>query len=178
MTSIPSTEPLWWARGNFVQITHIYQISTKYWGEFLRLISTAFKSKHPLRPTNYQRAICCWWRQLNRQGSQCCWWDIFFFDEIIIFGRDIFFLFWDTFFVAVVFSFLVRYFLFWWDIFLFCEIFSFLVSYCLCSDIFFFGEIFFGEILFDLTCLPSLSFSTKKKSNLQPTRASVPRIFI
>jgi len=55
------------------------------------------------------------------------------------------------------------------------------VSYCLCSDIFFFGEIFFGEIffgeiLFDITCLPSLSFSTEKKSSLQPTRASVPRI--
>ena len=112
MTSIPSTEPLWWARGNFVQITHINQISIKYWGEFLRIISTAFKPKHPLRPTNYQRAICCWWRQLHCQGGQCCWWDIFFLLRYFFFAGIFSFL-------AAIFFSLLRYFLFWWDIFFF-----------------------------------------------------------
>ena len=100
-----------------LHIIHIYQISTEYWVEFLRLISTAFKPKHPLRPTNYQRAICCWWRQLHCQGGQCCWWDIFFLLRY--------------FFFAGIFSFLLRYFFLCWDIFFFGEIFSF------------FGEIYF-----------------------------------
>ena len=93
-----------------LHIIHIYQISIKYWCEFLRLTSTALKPKHPLRPTNNQRAICCWRRQLHCQGGQCRWWDIFFFDVIIIFCRDILsllpysYLCWDNFLFAEIFS--------------------------------------------------------------------------
>ena len=106
-----------------------------------------------------------------------------------------YFHFWlDIFLFCNIFSLLVRHFLcsdiflFCWDIF-FGEIFSFLVIYFLflvgsffpCWDICLYGKIFlvfemWVPQLLDITCLHSLSFSTEIKSNLQPTRASVPRI--